>query len=511
MYLWTGVIALAKSTAKHAGAAVMRSANPGDCQIQERCEMTVTRRSVVAAGLALGAAATGLGRAQAAPAQAPLDKLRARLKGRLILPTDQDFDAARRPFSFNPETDKRPYLIARCEDTDDVARVLDFARNASLDIAVRSGGHDVLGASACEGVLIDLSSMNSIEIDSGKRIAHAGPGVRSDAFNLAAGRFNLAPVLGCNPSVGIAGLTLGGGLGWFLGTHGAACDNLLSVDLVTADGDRLHADAQTNPNLFWGLRGGGGNFGIATAFRYRLHLIDQVVGGNIGFRTDVKSFLRFYRDFMASAPKELAVELNIFPIETPVVMASVCWSGSIELADRVLAPLQAYQTPLFSSLRTVAYAHLTDNPQNSRKPPSNLFWRGGSLEMLGDGAIDELASAARNGPPGWSIGLGHYMHGKIAAVDDHATPLIRRSGRLSYFIGAGWNDPNQATPEMQWVRMSMSAMRRWSSQQTYINYLSDDSDAAVRAAYGSNFRRLQLLKRRYDPSNIFHHNRNIAT
>jgi FAD/FMN-containing dehydrogenase len=466
--------------------------------------MQVERRSLVA-GLAASALA---GRARASVDT--LDGLRSKLTGRLILPADPGYDAARRGASFSPAEDRRPAAIVQCASDDDVARAIGFARAGALAVSVRAGGHDVLGECANDGgVMIDLSAMKRIEIDAAGSVAQVQAGVRSGAFASAAKPYGLAPVLGCNPGVGVAGLTLGGGLGWFLGTRGAACDNLIGADLVTADGRRLRVSERENPDLFWGLRGGGGNFGVVTALRYRVHAVTTVTAGAIGFRGDLGAFLRFYRDLMAAAPDALAIELSISAGRTPAVVAICCWSGAQEEGERVLRSLRAFDKPSFERLGPVAYGDFAGRTGDG-PAPGNLFWRGGSLDRLSDAAIDRLTEIAKAGPPGLSIGLGHYMHGQICKLPDSATPLVRRPGQLSYFIGAGWGVPAQAGAAMDSVTSAMAALGPPSSKATYINYLSSDSEAAVRAAYGpANYARLQRLKDRYDPANLFHLNRNV--
>lgn len=436
--------------------------------------------------------------------------LRSSFKGELIFPSDAQYERARRGASFNPTTDSHPALIARCNDAGDVARALEFAALAKLEIAVKAGGHDVLGASVrTNGIVIDVSGMKRVEIDAKTRIARVGAGVRSGELNLATAPYGLAPVLGCNPAVGISGLTLGGGLGWFLGTHGAACDHLVGADIVTADGKLRRATADENAELFWGIRGGGGNFGVVTSLDLSLISQDQVLGGAIAFRADTASFLRFYRDFMHSAPDALAVELNLFSIGQPVILALVCWSGDQAEGERVLRPLRTFATPLFDSIRSVSYAHLTDSPDGGGPKVENLFWRGASLDDLSDSAIERISNIVKSAPPGWSIGLGHFMHGEVCRLAKGATPLVRTPGQFTYFIGTGWNDAAQAASCMEWVIESMADMRSASSAATYVNYLSDDSPNAIATSYGPNYARLRTLKRRYDPGNTFHHNRNI--
>lgn len=443
----------------------------------------------------------------------PMSELRslgASLKGKLLLPADAGFDAARRVASFNPTTDARPLLIVQAAEASDVQRAIDFARNASLELAVKSGGHDVLGESTVAGgLLIDLSTMDDIKVAPQSRSARVGSGVRNGRFAAAASQYDLAPVLGCNPAVGVAGLTLGGGLGWFLGTKGAACDNLLSVEIVTADGRILTTRAEENPELFWALKGGGGNFGVVTNFEYRLHPLRNVVAGAIGFRSALGPFLRFYRGFMADAPDALAVELNISAGgDLPLIIAIACFSGDRDEGVRALAPLKTFGRAQFGDIGEVAYGAFA-GPWPDRLP-AYLDWRGLSFPGLEDTTIAALETALATAPPGWNIGVGHYMHGEICRIDPASTPLQRRAGEISLFIGAGWEDPHAADASMVWVAHATRTLKRLASPATYINYLSDDSEGAVRASYGeANYARLQRIKRSFDPDNIFHRNRNI--
>jgi FAD/FMN-containing dehydrogenase len=450
-------------------------------------------------------------------------RFRNKFKGTVILPGEADYDRARAPASFNPRTDKHPGFIARCTNADDIVSALEFARAQSLEIAVRSGGHDSLGASVCEGgIVFDLSRMKSIVIDPEHRTARVEPGVRASDLNTATSPHGLAPVLGCHPAVGVAGLTLGGGLGWLLGRFGAACDNLVSADVISADGKLMHAGASENPDLFWALRGGGGNFGIVTNLEYQLYPVDRVVGGLIAFPGDVASFLRFYRDFMKAAPDALAAEISIVMLDQPTILCRVCWSGDTTEGDRVLRPLREFGPPVADAISSVPYAHLTDRPgpefsvrvfgpPPAVAPPPGItydYWKGGSLKELNDHAIEQVASAIANSSRGMSIGIGHHMHGQICRVPGGATPLPRTCGQFTYFLDANWRNPARAEAALAWVDDSWSAMRRFSSID-YVNYLSSDSEESVRATYRGNYQRLVALKRKYDPTNVFHFNRNI--
>lgn len=497
----------------------------------------IGRRALLTQGpLSMAMLAAGAAHASDAMSLPSFGKFRASLKGHLIVPSDAEYERARRVGSFNPTTDRRPLMIVRCADPTDVVRALEFGERASLAIAVRSGGNDVLGESVCDGMVIDLSPMKRVSIEAGTRAAHIGAGVLGRALELAAERFRLAPVLACYQGLGISGLALGGGLGWLLGSHGAACDHLIGADIVCADGRLLRATAEENPDLFWAIRGGGGNFGVVTRLDLNLIAMDQILGGGIVFRSDVSKFLHFYRDFMRSAPDALTVELSIFTIDKPVVLAVVCWSGDQAQGERVLRPLRNFAPPVFDSVRSVPLAHLTDPPRlldliraaleavlesptflmkaigsvgMGPQQTQHLFWRGGSINSFGDEAIEQLAGIAHSAPQGGRIGLGHYMHGQICRIKSDATAFVRRPGQLNYFISAQWNDTHESDSSMHWVTRSASKMRSVSSGGTYVNYLSDDSEGAVADAYGENYPRLKALKRLYDPTNIFHLNRNI--
>ncbi len=478
--------------------------------------MSITRRTFLAGA--------GLVSLRTARYGDPLAKFRKSFKGSIVVRGDADYDRIRAVASVNPSTDKRPRLIARCSNADDVARAIEFGRAQALEIAVRAGGHDVLGASVCEdGIVIDVSRMKAIAIDAAHRTARVESGVRSSELNAATSPYGLAAVLGCNPAVGVAGVTLGGGLGWFLGRFGAACDNLIAADVVDAHGTYRRANADAYADLFWALRGGGGNFGIVTAFEYRLHPVDRVLGGLIAFRTDIAPFLRFYRDFMKAAPDALAVEASIVILERPTVFCTVCWSGDSADGERAIRPLREFGPPVADAIGLTPYAHLTDRPgpefsarvfgpPPTTAPPAGQvydYWRGGSLPELSDGAIDQMDVAIQAASRGMSMGLGHYMHGQICQVPPAATPLPRTPGQFTYFFDANWRNSARADLAMGWVNDAMAAMRPWSKAGAYVNYLSSDNDEAVRGAYGANYSRLVALKRKYDPSNAFHGNRNI--
>jgi len=458
-----------------------------------------------------------------------IDRLRVNLRGSLLEPTDVGYNIARRVDSFNPETDRHPRLIVRCQDAEDVVLGTKFAREHAMELAVRSGGHDVLGASVCEdGMLIDLSRMNRVAVDARNHRACVSGGALAQDMNAACHPHGLLPIVGVNPTVGVAGLTLGGGFGLFLGRYGASCDNLLAADVVDADGQRIRASPQDDAELFWALRGGGGNFGIVTSLEYQLHPLDKVLGGLIAFRTDIAPFLEFYEATMQDAPDELVAEVVIFGLVKPIVLVIVCWCGDISTGQQVLQPLRSYTRALVDAIDVVSYAELNERigfrylmkrlglgvfkdaaKTDQQIEPQYGQWRGGSMCGVTAHAARAFADAASQGTETWTIGLSHRLHGAACRVSAHDSPLPRPAGTLSYLFGATWRDPARGQAAMEWVTASMAALQPFSSAATYVNFLSSDEPAAIKASYGHCYERLAELKRKYDPNNVLRGNRNI--
>ena len=295
-----------------------------------------------------------------------LTKFRAQLKGRLILPTDPGYEAARRVFYWNPDTERRPALVARCAHADDVLHAVEFARRHGLEVAVRGGGHSPMGWGTSNGLVIDLAGMNRVAIDPAKRTGRIDAGVLSGEVMRMAGRYGLAPVLGQCPGVGAAGVTLGGGLGWLSGLHGAACDNLLSARMVTADGRILSVDAERNPDLLWALRGAGANFGVTTSFDCRLHSVGPVTSGDIYYPVrEARPVLRFFRNLMAEAPDSFQATLNLTPGERGVFV-SLCHAGEGAEAERLLRAFRTVATPAKDTVRRQEFAALAGRVTGGR-------------------------------------------------------------------------------------------------------------------------------------------------
>lgn len=445
------------------------------------------------------------------------------LNGTLITPDMESYDGARRTFSYNPEFDKHPALIAACASESDVARAMLFARENELPLAVRSGGHDALAASTCDGgIIIDLQQLNTFAV-SGDRVA-VGPGLRAGQVDYELSSAGRALPLVCNPSVGMGGLTLGGGLGWFVGTQGAACDALRSARVVTVEGRSITASRDENEDLFWALKGGGGNFGIVTEFEFDTFAKPDVIAGVIVYDAKLlQEFLAFYQEFMATAPEELTVELVINDGETPSIAAMVYYSGDESRAESVLAPLRTFGPVLADGIRKQEYGRTgalapdvapyfqTPNETLQNEPrESGLYWQGISVSALTERAIQALDVAREVAPVGWSFGLGHVMRGAVTEVDQDSSPLIRPAGLTTVQFGIGWSHRSQAASRMQWIDNAIDSLQADASPHNYINYMSTDAPAAVATAYGENFARLARIKRAYDPDNVLNGNRNIV-
>jgi len=445
---------------------------------------------------------------------ASIEKLRANFAGQLILPGDQIYDSARAVFWRSPLTDKRPALIAGCVRPGDVARCIEFAEQQELPLAVRGGAHSFLGWGTCnDGLVIDTSPMKEIIIDPVNRTAQAGAGVLAQELVAAASPHGLAPVLGQCASVGVSGLTLGGGLGWLSGKHGATCDTLLSAELVTADGRTVVTSANEHPDLFWAIRGGGGNFGIATSFEYRLYPIDDVTAGRLWYRfDDARTVLRFFGDFMAGAPDELQALVALAPRDGErLVRIDMCWSGSPGDAEDIVRPLRTVAKPVGDTVQRRAYIDTFNIGVGDDVSWKYSALKGSYLQSLSDDAIDiVLDSFARAPGPRPAIGLDHYMHGAVCRVAPDSTAFeLRMPNALHVWIVASWDDPAAASPSFRWIDETWSALQAHAAGRVYANYPAAEGDAAVRAVYGQNHSRLVAVKNEYDPRNVFQRNYNI--
>jgi FAD/FMN-containing dehydrogenase len=438
-------------------------------------------------------------------------ELQASLRGQLLTPTDSEYESARKVF--NAMIDKRPKLIARCAGAADVIRCVQFAREHELPLSARGGGHSVSGASVSEGgLMIDFSRMKGIRVDPLRRTALAQPGLILGEFDRETQAFGLATTLGIVSMTGIAGLTLGGGLGWLMGKHGLACDNLLSADVVTADGKLVNASASENEDLFWALRGAGHNFGVVTSFEYRLHPVTGVLGGLVLYdMSQAKDVIRFYGEFSRDAPDELGSAFGMLtaPDGNPVAGIVAVYNGPTQEAEKILKPLRSFGTPLADLIQPMSYVAAQSMLDASYPRGRYHYWKSGFLRELNDGAMEAMISFFQSRPtPGCQVFLEH-LHGAARRVPATETAFANRDN--DYNLGIFTVTPNPAETEKntRWARELWAAMRPYVAGRVYVNYLGADEADRIRDAYGPNYERLAALKRKYDPTNFFRLNQNI--
>ena len=443
-------------------------------------------------------------------------------RGVLIRPGDALYDVQRR--IWNGAVDRRPALIARCTGAADVRAAVGFARERELVVAVRGGGHNVAGTAVCDGgILIDLSPMKGMWVDPRARVARAQPGLLWGEFDHETQPFGLATPGGIVSHTGIAGLTLGGGLGWLMRRHGLTADNLLSADVVTADGALVRA-AGEHADLFWGLRGGGGNFGIVTSFEYRLHAVGPtVLAGVILYpAARAREVLSSYRDYIASAPDELmtivvlrrAPPAPFLPEEVhgqPVVIIAVCCAGPVEEGERAIAPLRRFGEPLADLVRPTPYASHQALLDASVPHGLGYYWKSEYLRPLSDALIDTLVAHAWRAPTPESYSAVFHMGGAVGREDPDGSAFEDRRATHAMTIDGVWSEPAASGACIAWARGFWEAVRPHSTGRVYMNFLGEEGEDRVRAAYGTTkYERLRALKRKYDPTNFFRMNQNIV-
>jgi FAD binding domain/Berberine and berberine like len=438
-------------------------------------------------------------------------ELGAGLRGEVVWPGDRGYDTARTVF--NGMIDRRPLAVVRCADASDVVRCITFARRHDLPLSVRGGGHSVAGNAVRDGaVMLDLSGMKALRLDPEARTVRAGPGLTLGEFDRATQAFGLATTLGVVSTTGIAGLTLGGGLGWLNGRCGLACDNLISAEVATADGRLLRASAQENEDLFWAIRGGGGNFGVVTSFEYQLHPVDLVLAGGLSYPLAVAPrVLRFYDDFAKAAPDELstAASLGLTPAGEPTVSIAVCYCGPIDKGEQLLRPLRRIQSLVDDGIQPMPYAVLQSTRDEGFPSGRRHYWRSGWLREVTDGAIETLMRFLPQMPSSASgVGL-QQLHGVASRVAPSATAFPHRAEQYDFVVLSQWSEASDSDRNLQWTRVLFEAMRPHLEESVYVNNLGDEGPRRVKAAYGEHYPRLAAIKRTYDPDNLFRTNQNI--
>ena len=451
-----------------------------------------------------------------------IEELRTHFRGALLRPGEEGYDEARR--IWNGAIDRNPALIARCAGADDVAEAIRFARARNLPVSVRGGGHAVAGHAVVEdGVMIDLSLMKAVAVDPQARTVRAAGGLRWAELDGATQRFGLAATGGVISDTGIGGLTLGGGLGHLMRKHGLTVDNLIGAELVTATGERVRADAQREPELFWGLRGGGGNFGIVTAFEYRVHPVGPIVLGGPVFwpHEDAAKVLRFLHEFAPEAPDELGITvammragpLPFIPPDQrgrPVLGLVLVWAGDPDAGERAMAPLRGIGTPIADAVARVPYVAIQSMLDGGAPPGRHYYWKSHRLPGLPDDVVDILMASVESIPTPFCQLSGWMMGGAVSRVDPGATAVGEREVGLDISLAAAWEPTDPAAEDHKaWSRAGWEALRPHSTG-IYANFISDEGADGVEAAYGDRLTRLRALKDAWDPDNVFRMNANIA-
>jgi FAD/FMN-containing dehydrogenase len=450
-----------------------------------------------------------------------VDQLALRLPGRLHLPASPEFEEA--CTIWNAMIERRPGLVIRCSSAADVSHAIRFAREHDLVLAVRGGGHNIAGNALCDGgVMLDLSPMKAIEVNPSARTARVGGGATLAEFDREAQAFGLATPLGINSTTGVAGLTLGGGFGWLSRRFGLTIDNLLSAEVVLASGEVARASATESPDLFWALRGGGGNFGVVTSFEFQLHPVGpEVLAGLIIHPLDAaKDVLRFHRDFLASTPDEFvcwfvmrkAPPLPFLPAEwhgKEILALAVCYSGAISEGERVAAPLRKFGKPIADVIGPQPYAAWQTILDPLLTPGARNYWKSHDFQEVSDGLIDTLIAHARKLPdPSTEIAFAQ-LGGAVSRVPADATAYSHRDGQFVMNVHGRWEDPAKDAECIGWARDLFRATAPFATGAVYVNFLTGEEGDRIRAAYGRNYDRLVKLKNRYDPGNLFRVNQNI--
>jgi hypothetical protein len=441
-----------------------------------------------------------------------LQKFRQSLRGQSLSPGEPGYDTTRAiP---NAMIDRRPAVIARCTGAADVIACVRFAHDHDLLVAVRGGGHSVAGKSVCDGgLMIDLSTMKGIRVDPSRRTVRAETGLTLGEFDRETQAFGLATTLGVVSKTGIAGLTLGGGWGHLHAKYGLALDNLIGADVVTADGRLLTANAREYEDLFWGVRGGSGNFGVVTSLEYRLYELGPVFGGAV-FHPAAKAgeVLRFFREFSETIPDELVIQCGSFttPDNMPVFAIAACYCGNPSEGEKVLKPLRTFGPPVADALSVMSYLQLQGMFDSFFPPGRQTYVKSNFIRTLSDEAIQAIAGFAGKSPSPFSFApFIEHWHGAAARVGATDTAFPHRQHSYNLMFWSNWESPSESEKNIQWTRTSWNALRPFLVEGSYGNYVSDEGDSFARAAYGPNYDRLVALKNKYDPTNFFRMNHNI--
>lgn len=442
-----------------------------------------------------------------------MNSLRETFRGPLLRPGDAEYDDARTVW--NAMIDRKPGIVAQCTSTDDVRAVVNAAREHGLLLSIHGGGHNVAGNAVCDGgIMLDLSPMKGITVDPHTRIARAQGGVLWGEFDAATQAYGLATTGGTVSTTGITGLTLGGGFGFLQRRFGLVCDNVLSVEIVTADGELRTANANQHQDLFWAVRGGGGNYGVVTSIEYRLHPVGPTVLGGLILHplAAARDVLRHFREFAKTAPEEFGSFVGFLtsPEGQPLLALVICYSGPLDEGTEVLRPLRSFGNPAADLVGEMPYTAV-QSLFDPAFPSGRLnYWKSSVLHELSDAAIDTMISHFERVPsPLTAAGMEHFG-GAVSRVGDDETAFGQREMTFNLLIASAWTDPTESDANITWTRDFWQAMRPHLQAGAYVNYLDDEDQDRVKSAYGKNYERLAAIKGHYDPTNLFKMNRNIA-
>jgi FAD/FMN-containing dehydrogenase len=437
----------------------------------------------------------------------------ATFRGELLSPSTPDYDAARKVW--NGMVDRRPAHIARCRSVADVQSAIRYGRENNVPIAIRGGGHNAAGLGVCDdGIVIDLGGLADVLVDPTQRIARVGGGATWGDLDRAAAAHGLATTGGAVSTTGVAGLTLGGGLGWLMRSYGLACDNLVGAEVVTADGRVLRANEGENSDLFWALRGGGGNFGVVTSFEFKLHPVSTIFGGLLLYPLGrARDALRVYRDVTRDAPDALTVFAAMMhsPDGIPVVGFVMCYNGSPEDGERAIAKIRAFDTPVAGEVGPMPYTALQTMLDAGFPPGLQVHWRSEFIQTIPDEFIETAVSAYERVPSPLSAMLLEQFGGAVKRVPADATAFDQRDSDYNLVIVSRWADPADAEPNVAWARETSKAVQPFTTGRVYVNYIGVGEPVdRVRAAFGERkFAQLVAIKQKYDPTNLFRINQNI--
>jgi FAD/FMN-containing dehydrogenase len=451
-----------------------------------------------------------------------LENLKAGLRGALLMPGDDGYDQARTVW--NAMIDRHPALVVRCAGVNDIRQAVNFARTHGLLLAVKGGGHNIAGNAVCDGgMLIDLSRMRSVQIDPAQRVAHVEPGATLGDFDTEAQAFGLATPVGVNSTTGIAGLTLGGGFGWFSRKQGMTIDNLLAVDVVTADGNFVRASAKENSDLFWALRGGSGNFGIVTRFEFQLHpLGPNVLSGLVVYsQKEAASALKKYREYARQLGEETTVwtvlrkapPLPFLPSNvhgTDIIAFALFHAGDPKAGEKAIEPVRHFGTPLGEHVGVQPYCNWQKALDPLLTPGARNYWKSHNFTDLSDGLIDVTIKYAGNVPsPHSEIFFGMIGGATMRPAPDSAA-YSHRNTLFVCNVHGRWETPAEDQKGIEWARGFYRESAAYATGGVYVNFLTDDESDRIKAAYGPNYDKLTAIKRKYDPQNLFRTNQNIS-